>query len=101
MMKTFYGIADAHGIESFLPEVDALPQLSMLFMRAHSNRQRHACFYKAECSDKAAEGVQRLLKDGKYQLALGVLKSTAIVAVHEDHMKSWPMIPNPKLDPWA
>lgn len=99
-MQTFYGIADAHGIESFVPESD--PQnLSMMILRANCNRQRHACFFKAEVDEKTKKSILRLLNNGKYGLALTCLKGFGTVSVHRDHEFSWSMIPNPNLDPWG
>ena len=44
-MKTYVGIADALGLESFIPEDEA--HLGSLKMRTRANRQRQAVMYKA------------------------------------------------------
>ena len=69
-----YGIADAHGIESFRPvtfnmaiegfEVDPR-ELSMMVLRANANRHRHAVVYQAELPIPACKEINALIKDGK------------------------------------
>jgi len=51
IMKTFIGIADCYGIESFLPLEGNEKQLGFLVMRAGANRQRHALVYQVELDD--------------------------------------------------
>ena len=101
----YYGIADAHGIESFLTEKELKDSKFPFVMRADLNRQRHAVFYCAEMYKKDAERVQQLLHAGKYISALGVIKKKhTAMGFPKDHEKqygnSWELIPNPKLDPW-
>jgi len=98
-MKTFYGVADAHGIDSFYPEDKA--NLQIMFLRANSNRQRHACFFKVDLNEKNEIVVINLLKNGEYALALTVIKAVGPVSVERDHENSWDLIPNPDLDPYA
>jgi hypothetical protein len=109
----YYGIADAHGIETFRPvtfnteiegfEVDPR-ELSMMVLRANANRHRHAVVYQAELSISAAKEILALIKDGKYDEALEKLKEEAtdiMLARSPGAQKSWNLIPNPDLDPYS
>ena len=106
-----YGIADAHGLESFRPvtfnmaiegfEVDPR-ELSMMVLRANANRHRHAVVYQAELPIPACREINALIKDGKYDEALVKLKEEAtyiMLAKSPGAQKSWNLIPNPDLDP--
>ena len=108
-----YGIADAHGIESFRPvtfnmaiegfEVDPR-ELSMMVLRANANRHRHAVVYQAELPIPACREINALIKDGKYDEALVKLKEEAtdiMLARSPGAQKSWNLIPNPDLDPYS
>lgn len=98
--NAYCGIADAHGIESFLPAEDA--PLLPLQIRAMANRHRHAVFYGVDLNDIQREVIDKLLKERKFQKALLVLKGMiSEVRLHDKACKnSWDLIPNPKLDPW-
>ena len=101
-MKTYVGVADAHGVESFIPLEEA--KLGFLELRARSNRQRHAVLYKVELEDSVAESVQAKLKNQDYIDALHLLKAQERVSLGGgggNVENSWDLIPNPKLDPWA
>ena len=108
----YYGIADAHGIESFRPvtfnaaiegfEVDPR-ELSMMVLRANANRQRHSVVYQAELPIPACKDINALIKDGKYDEALEKLKAEAtniMLARSPGAEKSWNLIPNPDQDPF-
>ena len=108
-----YGIADAHGIESFRPvtfnmaiegfEVDPR-ELSMMVLRANANRHRHAVVYQADVPIPACKEILALIKDGKYDEALEKLKEEAtdiMLARSPGAQKSWNLIPNPDLDPYS
>lgn len=108
----FYGIADAHGLESFTPaafkgewegfEIDP-QELKILALRANANRHRHAIVYWAEVPLEVAEEVLDLLKQGEYAEALLALKAgvTEIRLMRTPGgEKSWRLIPNPDLDPY-
>jgi hypothetical protein len=109
----FYGIADAHGIESFNPvtfnmETETLQvdprELSIMVLRANTNRHRHAVVYQAELTKEAAREINDLIAAGKYDGALLKLKdsSTSIMlAKSPGAEKSWKLIPNPDLDPYS
>jgi hypothetical protein len=103
----YYGIADAHGIESFIKGDPASPENStqtmILHMRAGANRQRHAVVYIVDISESTAQDVDDLLEEGDYTGALVRLK----LSVEDLQLtnlpgaeKSWRMIPNPDLDPF-
>jgi hypothetical protein len=127
----YYGIADCHGIESFIKapsdldsdmELDALglgdmtgshddkvmkQTLGMLKMRCHYNQQRHPLIYMVRLSDEDAETVQALYDNGEYIEALETIKerSTDVKVAKGiaggDMEKRWRMIPNPDLDPMS
>ena len=101
----YYGIADAHGIESFMTEKELKESKFPFVMRADLNRQRHAVFYCAEMYKKDAESIHKLIKQGKYISALETMKcKNHAFGFPKDHEEqygnSWDLIPNPKLDPW-
>lgn len=108
----FYGLADAHGIESFKPaqyggELDGfvIPprELTILSIRAQANRHRHAVVYKVDLEPEDAKEIQDLLADEQFTDALIHLKvnATEISLVRSlGAEKSWRMIPNPDLDPY-
>ena len=109
----FYGIADAHGIESFNPvtfnmETETLQvdprELSIMVLRANANRHRHAVVYQAELTKEAAREINDLLSAGEYDGALLKLKDSAasiMLAKSPGAEKSWGLIPNPDLDPYS
>jgi hypothetical protein len=109
----FYGIADAHGIESFRAvtynvdtgdlQIDPR-ELGMMSLRANANRHRHAVVYQADVDAATAKEVLALIKDGKYTDALVKLKDeakTISLAKSPGAEKSWRLIPNDDLDPFS
>jgi hypothetical protein len=103
----YFGIADAHGIESFIkgdPASEGNSQQAMiLHLRAGANRHRHAVVYVVDIPEEVAEEIDDLIIGGKYIEALDYLKGS----VKELQLtslpgaeKSWGMIPNPDLDPY-
>lgn len=108
----FYGIADAHGLESFQPatfegewEGFQIPSkdLSILSYRAQGNRHRHAVVFQVEVDLKTASSVLDLLKAGEYAEALTTLKEGASrveLMRTPGAAKSWKLIPNSDLDPY-
>jgi len=101
--RTYVGIADAHGIESFfLEEKIDNHTLNVLHIRVMANRHRHACLYKAELTQAAADVVQSKLNEDDMSGALEVLKKVATtIHVPRDQHKSFSLIPNSVLDPWS
>ena len=102
---TKYGIADAHGIESYFTRDANNPSEFIMFIRAESNRQRHAVVYFVEVDEKTDNKMNELLKQNKFIEALLFLKAHAKkLGFPKDRVdlysKSWDLIPNPKLDPW-
>jgi len=101
-MKTFIGIADCHGLESFLPLEGNENKLGFLVNRATTNRHRHALVYQVELNENQEELITDALADGKYILACKMLHDPAFienVGVENSMLHSWEMIPNPRLDP--
>jgi len=102
-MKTFIGIADCKGIESFLPLVGNEKQLGFLVMRAGANRHRHALVYQVEMDEDQEAIFKAVLERGDYISACLMLHDPAFienVGVENSMMNSWDMIPNPRLDPY-
>jgi 5S rRNA maturation endonuclease (ribonuclease M5) len=101
---TMGGIADAHGIESFMLEEEAKKNGNILVLRAMANRQRHAVVYFADLDQKGVDAVNAMIRANDFINALKVLKVRAKEVRLADGMgnvhQSWDMIPNPKLDPW-
>mgnify|MGYP003348750253 FL=1 len=109
----YYGIADAHGLESFVPvtfnsdidgfEVDPR-ELSMMVLRANANRHRHAVVYQANLPIPVCREINALIKEQKFDEALTKLKDGATdirLARSPGAEKSWKLIPNPYLDPYS
>ena len=104
-MNTFIGIADCHGIESFLPMEGNEKQLGFLVMRAGANRHRHALVYQVELTPDQSDSIKQMMENGKYILACRALHDpaflqNALVGVETSMIDSWEMIPNPRLDPY-
>lgn len=109
----FYGIADAHGIESFKPQtfdseieqfVTDTKELSLMALRANANRHRHAVVYQAEVDGESAKEILDLINKGEYVEALVKLKDTAesiSLMRSPGAEKSWNLIPNDDLDPYS
>lgn len=106
-MKTFCGIADAHGLESFM-ECEGMGYAPMtITMRAQLNRQRHAMVYWVELNDEQVEqmneAIEQAKQDSDWHKPLLLLKDPDFIdsVAFEDSMKnSWDMIPNDRLDPY-
>lgn len=120
----YYGLADCHGIESFIidqttddwdlmfAKEDSLEttkgQIMALAMRAFSNKERKAVAFRAMLHRSDVDAIEELLKSGEHIKALDTLKQKAIeVEVasfgfpKDDSRKNWELIPNPKLDPYS
>jgi len=105
MMEKYVGIADAHGLESFLKFEDHQDHLGFLVMRASLNRHRHALVYQVELNANQADAIARMMADGKYILACRALHDPAFlrdspIGVENEMVESWERIPNPRLDPY-
>ena len=99
----YYGIGDAHGLESFLCAKDiknTFHQERFLQLRASLNRQRHACFYELDINPFEAKLVQKLLDNNMFKSALQVVKAFPQVKVLGSYEDSWKKIPDSALDPW-
>jgi hypothetical protein len=101
----YYGIADCHGVESFIKEPDLQraermeklktlglsdkggedePEkkayggnLGMMMMRCKFNSQRHPVVYRVKMSDDMASTVEEMIADGDYADALIAIKDYA------------------------
>ena len=103
-LKKFVGIADCHGLESFLPIEGNENQLGFLVMRAQANRHRHALVYQVELNSNQQTMIESALQNGGYIKACMMLHDPSFienVGVEKDMMQSWEMIPNPRLDPYS
>lgn len=95
------GIADAHGIESYVTRPDLKPEtIFNWLLRADANRHRHAVVYFALLNSKAQDKMNAALDKRDDIAALNVLKN------HSDNVlmtnqNSWQLIPNKNLDPYA
>jgi CxxC motif-containing protein (DUF1111 family) len=105
--RTFCGVADAHGIESFMPK-EANTHAGLMQLRATTNRQRHAVYFELELDEANAEIIEEQMQNGNCAKALLELK----VIVDEEELPvrlagggdvaaSFNLIPNPDLDPWG
>ena len=106
MTEKYYGIADAHGIESFQPYANKVADKFPYIMRAELNRQRHAVYYEITIEKIDADIVNVLIQQQKYTKALEIIKKRAVTIGFPQHrnkqyMNSWNLIPNDKLDPWS
>ena len=101
MSKMAYiGIADCHGIESFIPLAEG--NATILSIRANANAHRHAVVYMAKVTQVQADKINDLMARGKYKEALQYLKrNVKDISVQRGREKSWNLIPNPDLDPWG
>jgi len=98
----YCGIADCHGLESFIPEKDVKERLFILKIRALANRHRHAVVYRAEVPEDTAKVINRLLEKGEYEDSLKILQTIPNIEIMQEHgmAKSWKLIPNKDLDPY-
>ena len=122
MSQWYYGLADCHGIESFVHDLEnemmdlfltgddkkaKTNQQFAMCLRAQANAQRHAVVYRAKLPDAVATEIEDLLKKSKYVEALELLKDNAEEVMIGTYgttkkaaEKNWKMIPNPDLDPY-
>ena len=106
----FYGLADAHGLESFMPvpfegEIDGFvpdPKVvAGMSLRADANVARHSIVYMADIDVKSATEIKKLLDSGEEAEALILLKERASevnIRKKPGAQKSWKLIPDPSLD---
>ena len=104
----FTGIADCHGIESFVQFESASKNMDMFafYLRAQANRHRHAVVYIVGLKEKDASKVKEILeekKDPKTALVLMKLRAVTIEFPKREvaeYKNSWSLIPDDKLDPY-
>ena len=119
----FVGIADCHGIESFMPlDKEHNGEIQLMQIRAAANPQRHAVVYKITLNEAQAQEVYDELETAKHSdvgngtyhykqilrkfkmwdkekeavMGLGYPPANLMVS----NKKMWKNIPNSKLDPW-
>lgn len=99
-MKTYVGIADAHGIESFIPEGSV--NVMMLKMRANANIHRHALVYRITVDQSQENMINEFLQRQEFIKALRYIKKNIHnVEIEKHREKSWKLIPNPNIDPFG
>ena len=104
----YFGIADAHGIESFIQgdptDINHSVQAMVLDLRAGANRHRHAVVFIVDIPESTAQDIEDLLEEKDYIEALVRLKMS-VKFLQLTNLpgaeKSWRMIPNPDLDPYS
>ena len=99
--KRVYGIADCHGIESYIEDEK---KVGFMVMRAMLNRQRHAVVYMTEVTQDIDESMKRYIEKQDWKGALKLLKQYGVTfpeRYSEQFKNSWSLIPNDKLDPWG
>ena len=104
-LEKYYGIADAHGVEFFLPYSKRATDIFPYDERAQLNRQRHALYFEIEIERYDADTVKKRLGKKDFIGAFNHIKKRAvIIGFPKDHRpeyeQSWELIPNPKLDPY-
>ena len=104
-LEKYYGIADAHGIETFQPYEYRKDDNFPYNMRAQLNRQRHALYFEIEIEKIDADIVKALIAKKNYKGAFRMIKKRAVIIGfpeknRPEYEKSWKLIPNSKLDPW-
>ena len=104
-LEKYYGLADAHGIETFEPYSNSKNDTFPYNMRAQLNRQRHALYFEIEIEKVDADIVKALLDKKDFNTAFKIIKKRAVIIGfpeenRPEYEKSWELIPNPELDPW-
>lgn len=108
--KIYTGIADAHGLESFVEcSGEAGTGSPYRFLRASLNRQRHALVYWVELNDEQYAQVADILgdmdNDERFMDACRLLHDPdfvegGLLVVEQEMLRSWEMLPNHDLDPY-
>ena len=78
-MKTFIGIADCKGVESFLELEGNEDKLGFLLMRASANRHRHALVYQVEMDEDQELIFNAVLERGEYIPACAMLHDPVLI----------------------
>ena len=93
----FWGIADAHGLESLTCAQDSL---MLLKIRAESNRHRHAVVFQAELTKSQADSLKNMIRLDPICAFKALNGLAAELAVEKGWERSWAKLPDPSLDPW-
>lgn len=128
--RTYYGLASANGLESFLLNTytfgqgqrfltilsggdakkaesknkEYQTQLNGMFLAAQANAHRRTVVYEAEVPKEAAEIIEDMMNRGLNVEALNILKTSATkigLLRTPSAKKFWDQIPNPELDPFG
>ena len=98
--KTFYGVADCHGLEYFVEAGVDLP-LGFFVLRAGLNSHRHAVAFLATVFAADADHIYKALGQGPTEGLRALQMRAASVKVTEDGAKLWQTIPDASLDPYS
>ena len=103
-VNTYIGIADCHGIESFMMKPKIINdkvinnELALLKFRANANPQRFAVVYEVNLKSDEVKSINKFLDAQDWIGALKLLKTfQGIKATDNDMLKN---IPDPMIDPW-
>ena len=102
----YMGVADCHGLESFVDSAESFPMtFEMFVLRAAANPQRHAVAYKTDINKKTHNDIMNLMKDEKlkyrFEEALILLKAMATTIYIPDEFEIlWDSIPDRTIDPY-
>ena len=113
----YVGIADCHGVESFIPINNS--NLDNLKIRAMANDQRHAVVYKVTLNSAQVEEIMDMLETAQHsdtdylykqiirkfkawanEEAINIGLGNPPINLMVSNKKMWKKIPNSKLDPW-
>ena len=93
--EVYIGIADDHGIESFIPNNQVTDQdVSHMGLRTRFNGQRNMLVYRVFLTPDSVQIISNYLANNQYKEALFVMKRLAIeVEVQQGHTRLWEEIP--------
>lgn len=99
-LHTYHGVADCYGIRT-LALYDEL-KIGNLVMQATLYRHRHAVYFEINLREPLFLRIAELVQKNAYADALRLLKGGAdgMLYVPDEHVDSWQLIPDRRLDPW-
>ena len=114
---TYFCLADAHGIESFM-EYEEYEKTNFPFtVRAEANRQRHAITFVIDLNQSEVDKIYECLEKSYFIEAFNVIKRAYISmskignpqekgmikypeGLEDDYLQSFMILPDHNLDPW-